>query len=401
MKNVATRSYGLGLLLGLALIFSLSTAQVTNAWEDDGYVYDGSGHWIDDGMVYDSSGNWFDDGIVYDGNGNWVDDGYVYDNGGWNDDGYVYDNDGWNDDGYVYDDGGCYDYCGDDYDGCYDYCGDDYGDYDYDYCDDYCDDFYEETEYFSDSCYNCSRGSQGQMYSSSVPRSFASPRVSSFATKFANVPARQNPVIIPNNRPRPVFQATPVSNNTVITNTNIDNSINDSFNDNSYNDYSVNGSFNNYNSNNTAVAIGGTWGTVTPIAAIAPGRTIAAVLPNYVRTTTYVPPIVRANPQYVALSQIPYTGFDLGPVGNAIYWMSLLGVSAAGAYLLIYYKGGALLFVGSLLKGSNNDFRNRYESGELSVLPTLSDFSEKKEVVNSTKDTMSISSKGIVINRNY
>ena len=51
--------------------------------------------------------------------------------------------------------------------------------------------------------------------------------------------------------------------------------------------------------------------------------------------TTYVPP-VHTTP-YVSLSQIPYTGFDFGPVGNAMYWMSLMIFAVAGAYLAIYF----------------------------------------------------------------
>lgn len=51
---------------------------------------------------------------------------------------------------------------------------------------------------------------------------------------------------------------------------------------------------------------------------------------------------------YVSLSQIPYTGFDLGTFGNAIYWLGLLAFAAASAYLVLYYKGGAAVFVSSL-----------------------------------------------------
>ncbi len=43
---------------------------------------------------------------------------------------------------------------------------------------------------------------------------------------------------------------------------------------------------------------------------------------------------------YVSLSQIPYTGFDFGSVGNAIYWMSLMVFSVAAGYLVIYFNGG-------------------------------------------------------------
>lgn len=42
---------------------------------------------------------------------------------------------------------------------------------------------------------------------------------------------------------------------------------------------------------------------------------------------------------YVHLSQIPYTGFDFGPLGNAIYWMMLIGMAVVVAYLLVYQAG--------------------------------------------------------------
>lgn len=50
---------------------------------------------------------------------------------------------------------------------------------------------------------------------------------------------------------------------------------------------------------------------------------------------------------YVSLSQIPYTGFDFGPVGNAIYWAALLSFAVAGAYLIVYFRGGAAALVSS------------------------------------------------------
>ncbi|MDB5187700.1 MAG: hypothetical protein JWO50_220 [Candidatus Kaiserbacteria bacterium] len=38
----------------------------------------------------------------------------------------------------------------------------------------------------------------------------------------------------------------------------------------------------------------------------------------------------------VRLTQIPYTGFDFGPVGNSIYWLALFLFALSAAYLLIY-----------------------------------------------------------------
>lgn len=43
----------------------------------------------------------------------------------------------------------------------------------------------------------------------------------------------------------------------------------------------------------------------------------------------------------VYLSQIPYTGLDLGPVGTALYWLTLLLWSGAAAYLILF---GAMPF---------------------------------------------------------
>lgn len=54
-----------------------------------------------------------------------------------------------------------------------------------------------------------------------------------------------------------------------------------------------------------------------------------------IQPPTYIPPVVQQ--PYVALTQIPYTGFDFGPLGNMLYWLSLLGFAAAGAYLMVYY----------------------------------------------------------------
>ena len=41
---------------------------------------------------------------------------------------------------------------------------------------------------------------------------------------------------------------------------------------------------------------------------------------------------------YVALTQIPYTGFGDG-LGGALYWLSVMSAAGAGLYLLSYYRG--------------------------------------------------------------
>jgi hypothetical protein len=74
--------------------------------------------------------------------------------------------------------------------------------------------------------------------------------------------------------------------------------------------------------------------------------------------TTYV--TVSGGAPYVALSQIPYTGFDFGPVGNALYWFSLLAFAGAGAYLLVYFRGGAFIFANALVSARANVKRVEY-----------------------------------------
>lgn len=47
---------------------------------------------------------------------------------------------------------------------------------------------------------------------------------------------------------------------------------------------------------------------------------------------------------YISLTQIPYTGLDLGVVGTFVYFLALAMFAIAGAYLLAYYNGGILRF---------------------------------------------------------
>ncbi len=39
---------------------------------------------------------------------------------------------------------------------------------------------------------------------------------------------------------------------------------------------------------------------------------------------------------FVYLSEVPYTGLELGPIGTAVYWIMLIGWSAAAAYLVLF-----------------------------------------------------------------
>lgn len=62
---------------------------------------------------------------------------------------------------------------------------------------------------------------------------------------------------------------------------------------------------------------------------------------NYPYTSVQYPYTYPAT--YVSLTQIPYTGFDFGPVGNAMYWTTLAAAAIVGAYLLVYMSGAQAL----------------------------------------------------------
>lgn len=72
---------------------------------------------------------------------------------------------------------------------------------------------------------------------------------------------------------------------------------------------------------------------------------------NYV-PPTYYPPVVQQ--PYVALTQIPYTGFDFGTIGNSIYWASLLSFAIAGAYLALYFRGGIFALAGNMVANGSS-----------------------------------------------
>jgi hypothetical protein len=87
---------------------------------------------------------------------------------------------------------------------------------------------------------------------------------------------------------------------------------------------------------------------------------VAYVAPQVYTTPIYQPtypmiyqpaPIHHVLGSSVALTQIPYTGFDFGPVGNSIYWAVLLSFAVASAYLLVYYRGGAFALATELVRG--------------------------------------------------
>ncbi|MGH7175213.1 MAG: hypothetical protein ACREGR_02555, partial [Minisyncoccia bacterium] len=59
--------------------------------------------------------------------------------------------------------------------------------------------------------------------------------------------------------------------------------------------------------------------------------------PSYPNILLSALPHVGTQPlAYLYLSQIPYTGLDLGPVGTVLYWLALIGWCLAAAYLVLF-----------------------------------------------------------------
>ena len=126
---------------------------------------------------------------------------------------------------------------------------------------------------------------------------------------------------------------------------------------------------------------------------------------------TYTPTYVAPTTPYVSLSQIPYTGFDLGTVGNSIYWASLAVFALAAGYLMIYFRGGALALAGNVM--GNRGYASEETTEEKIVTPTRH-VSAEEEMTTSlndfnlpvtssrhvTTDTMNVTPDGrLVINR--
>ncbi len=61
----------------------------------------------------------------------------------------------------------------------------------------------------------------------------------------------------------------------------------------------------------------------------------------------------------VALTQIPYTGFDFGLFGNALYWIALAAFAAASSYLVLYHRGGASSVAAGVLRRKHSGAHSR------------------------------------------
>lgn len=403
-----------------AIVFAFSTSPViANAEGFDfgsDFSYSSDTGWFDTGDGYYADSAWYDTGDGYYQDSGWYDtgDGYYQDTG-WYDTAEGYDLDtGWYDSAEGYDlETGWYD-TADGYDvdtGWYDVADG----YEPDVYDIEATEYATEEGYF-----NYSEGSYASMAQHSAPMTITPPRFSfpsypSYPVQPSR-PVYQAPVA---HVSQPVFYPTPVSNvntNTNINNINtctngscntniVDNSINNSFNGNtgSFNTGGINASVITVATpqpivqyqipqtypqqslycvitvNPTTIANGQaavlSWSSTGATSAwlndgigyVAVNGSLAvrpSVSKSYVLTvngpagtnTCTVWVNVTGTQPYVSLTQIPYTGFDFGPIGNAMYWMALLSVAAAGGYLLVYYKGGVLALAG--LTASQSNFRS-------------------------------------------
>ena len=84
---------------------------------------------------------------------------------------------------------------------------------------------------------------------------------------------------------------------------------------------------------------------------------------------------VNVSGTYVSLTQIPYTGFDFGPFGNAVYLFGLLAFASALAYLVLYYKGGTAVVAGSLFGSTRSPQAAAKTGGSYGSIPTPAMFS--------------------------
>ncbi len=82
---------------------------------------------------------------------------------------------------------------------------------------------------------------------------------------------------------------------------------------------------------------------------------------------TYQQPVYRnPNTPYITLSQVPYTGLELGPIGQVIYWSFLVLFSLFGAYLIVVKRAHTAVARGlkSALFGSDEHTTVSHEATE-------------------------------------
>jgi hypothetical protein len=77
---------------------------------------------------------------------------------------------------------------------------------------------------------------------------------------------------------------------------------------------------------------------------------------------------------FIALTQVPYTGFDFGPIGNTLYWLGLVAWAGFAGYLLIAKQSMLLGMVGSI-----GGLARPFLGGNMSAMKMGADESEEPD----------------------
>ena len=102
-------------------------------------------------------------------------------------------------------------------------------------------------------------------------------------------------------------------------------------------------------------------------------------MPNIILATL---PHINAQPlAYLYLSQIPYTGLDLGPVGTVVYWVVLVVLSIALAYAMLFWIAPV---VNRTVRGLISRASETIKASREAVEKTVSDISASLELAEQT-----------------
>ena len=165
----------------------------------------------------------------------------------------------------------------------------------------------------------------------------------------------------------------------------------------------VNGSTNVYTNGYTTYTL-----TVTGPGGSATCQTAASYAPSYIAPTYTNYPTTSPAP-YVSLSQIPYTGFDYGPIGNALYWTAILSFAVAAGYLLVYGMPKMALAGFAARKNQNtfasNDVAEVFKSNLVTSTDVAIETPEVEESINAfalpvaTNSQAGVTSDAMIIDR--
>ena len=130
---------------------------------------------------------------------------------------------------------------------------------------------------------------------------------------------------------------------------------------------------------------------------------------NYSYQYQYQYPYPAYQVPYVALTQIPYTGFDFGPLGNAIYWMMLIGMAIVAAYLLVYQAGlraiASVPVIDDVVRAGRMQYRavrtvlSQMNAPEAASVPVVADSAEAQQRSGDTMQIVEGEAPRIIISR--